>query len=254
MGIQGKLKELINGVLGFAGIRLVRNDLPRSSDVAGGLRQIITHLDISVTFDVGANVGQYATELRNMGYRGRIVSFEPQPVAFAALSGKAMLDPQWMTRRLALGDQETEQELNISQNSVSSSFLPALTDIVEVEAGILQTGIEKVAITTLDKIYKEFIGPTDRVFLKIDAQGYEPQILAGAREFLGCCKAVQMEMALFPSYRGQKMFLEMIECMNESGFRLVHLERGFSDTRTGYLIEVDGVFVQINDLAPFRKD
>jgi FkbM family methyltransferase len=243
------LKTVVNGVLGFAGVRLVRNSLPPPSSEEAGLRQIIAQLDISVVFDVGANVGQYATGLRNMGYRGRIVSFEPQAIAFADLSRKATLDPEWVARRLALGDREAEQDLNISQNSVSSSFLPALTDIVEVEAGIAQTAVEKVWITTLDQVSKEFMDPSDRVFLKIDAQGYEPQILDGASEFLRCCKAVQMEMSLFPCYRGQKIFPEMIECMSENGFRLVHLERGFWDSRTGYLFEVDGIFVRTEDLA-----
>src|SRR5215471_13906702 len=102
-GIPDLLKSLINGVLGFAGVRLVRT--PFSSDDAG-LRQMLTHLGISVVFDVGAHVGQYATRLRNIGYRGRIVSFEPQAAAFAELSEKAMLDPQWEVIRLALGDRE----------------------------------------------------------------------------------------------------------------------------------------------------
>jgi FkbM family methyltransferase len=250
-GIPYLLKNIINGVLGFAGVRLVRNNpapfvpSPFSADDAG-LRQMLTHLGISLVFDVGAHVGQYATRLRNIGYRGRIVSFEPQAGAFAVLSGKAMLDPSWEALHLALGDRDGEQDLNISQNSWSSSFLPVSTDILKVEASIAQIGVERVHVKTLDQVGDRLIASSDKVFLKIDAQGYESQILAGARVSLSRCRAVQIEMALSPSYQGQKLFPEMIEFMSGIGFRLAHLERGFWDARTGYLIEVDGVFVRTN--------
>src|SRR6266704_6474169 len=93
-GMLGLLKSLINGVLGFAGVRLVRNNSAPSNLSSfpsddPGLRQMLTHLGISVVFDVGAHVGQYATRLRNIGYRGRIISFEPQAAAVAVLSEKA---------------------------------------------------------------------------------------------------------------------------------------------------------------------
>ena len=32
--------------------------------------------------------------------------------------------------------------------------------------------------------------------------------------------------------------------MRKSGFELIHLERGFWDYRTGYLVETDGIFVR----------
>ena len=240
----GLLKTLINGVLGLAGVRLVRNSPPPLSADDAGLRGILEQLGISVVFDVGASVGQYGTRLRNIGYRGRIVSFEPQATAFSILSERTMLDTQWMAVCLALGDRETEEDLNISENSWSSSFLSVSTDILEVEPRIAAKGTEKVLIKTLDQIWTEFVGPSDNVFLKLDVQGYEPQILAGAQTSLSCCKAVQMEMALFQSYLGQKSLSEMMEIMSKRDFKLVHLERGFWDARTGYLIEVDGIFVR----------
>ncbi len=256
----GLLKSLINGVVGFAGVRLVRNNSAPSNLSSfpsddPGLRQMLTHLGISVVFDVGAHVGQYATRLRNIGYRGRIISFEPQAAAVAVLSEKAMLDPRWEVVRLALGDHDGDQDLNISQNSWSSSFLPVSTDILEVEAGIAKVGVERVPVKALDKVGNQFTAPSDNVFLKIDAHGYESQILTGAKVFLSRCRAVQIEMALFPSYQGQKLFPEMTEFMNGIGFRLAHLERGFWDARTGYLIEVDGVFVRTNYLGGvYRRD
>jgi hypothetical protein len=108
--------------------------------------------------------------------------------------------------------------------------------------------VETVPVKTLDQIYKRFVDPSDKVFLKVDAQGYEPNILTGARKLIDCCAAIQLEMALFSSYQCQKLLPEMMELMSDRGFALVHLERGFWDAFTGYLIEVDGIFLRTDKL------
>lgn len=243
-GAPDLLKAVVKSVLGRAGLRLARRDQPRLSPTDTALHQILVQLGISVVFDVGANVGQYATRLRELGYRGCIVSFEPQAAAFTVLAGRASRDPHWEALQLALGNRDGQAVLNVAANSMSSSFLTALPNIAEVEAGIAQVASERVQLSTLDRIYREFSSASDAVFLKIDAQGYEPNVLAGARELLSACAAVQMEMALFPSYRGQKLLPEMITSMSDRGFALVHLERGFWDSCSGYLIEADGIFVR----------
>jgi FkbM family methyltransferase len=245
-GLPDLLKKLINGILGLAGLRVVR--LPALSPDDAALRQILMQLGVSVVFDVGAHVGEYATRLRNIGYRSRIVSFEPQTAAFLVLAEKASRDAHWEAVRLALGDCVGEQDLNISANSVSSSFLPVEIEMLKLETGLAQTKVETVPVTTLDQIQHRFVSPSDEGFLKIDAQGYEPNILLGADAFLARCRAVQLEMALFPSYHQQKNMVEMIEFMEAKGFKLVHLASGFTDVVSGFLIELDGIFVREDNL------
>src|SRR5271166_2750310 len=72
------VKAAINGMLGLAGLRLVRNNIVCLSQTDAALRQILMQLGISVVFDVGAHVGGYGSRLRALGYRGRIISFEPR--------------------------------------------------------------------------------------------------------------------------------------------------------------------------------
>jgi FkbM family methyltransferase len=232
-------------VLGLADLRLVRGALT-NEDTA--LRQILKQLAVTVVFDVGANLGQYAERLRNLGYRGRIISFEPQFAAFSVLRNKAALDPRWDAVCLALGDQELDQDLNVSQNSVSSSLLPVAPQVLNVEPTIVTVTTERVSVQRLDQVYKPFVHPSDRIFLKLDVQGYEPNVLMGASEFLPFCTGIQVEMALFPSYQGQKLFFEMSGLIAQKGFQLIHLERGAWDARTGYLREVDGIFVRADEL------
>jgi len=195
--IPALLKRLINGTLGLAGLRLVRNAPPATTAADVALRQMLSQLGITMVFDVGAHIGEYAARLRHIGYRGRIISFEPQAAAFAVLATKAIGDPLWNAERAALANRVGEQELNISANSVSSSFLRVAAEMVEIETGLAQTKAETVPVTTLDHVQHRFVGLSDRVFLKIDAQGYEPNILMGGDVFLTRCRSVQIEMALF---------------------------------------------------------
>ena len=239
------LKRMVNGALGCVGLRLVRTDSHQGTTADLGLRQILDRLKVSMVFDVGAHIGEYATRLRQIGYQARIISFEPRADAFSELSARAMSDPNWEVQRLALGDREGEQLLNISRNLVSSSFLPTLPNILTVEPAIAGIGTERVKVEVLDRIYRNLTDPSElKIFLKIDAQGYEPAVLAGAREFLSYCVAVQLELALLPSYQSQTLLPEMIGLMRKKGFELVYLERGFWDERTGYLVEADGIFVR----------
>jgi FkbM family methyltransferase len=76
---------------------------------------MLSQLGITMVFDVGAHIGhigEYATRLRHIGYRGRIISFEPQAAAFAVLANKAIGDPLWNAERLALGNRVGELAQN----------------------------------------------------------------------------------------------------------------------------------------------
>src|SRR5208283_1498941 len=79
---------------------------------------------IDTVLDVGANVGQFALALRAHGYKRRILSFEPLSDAFAQLSARARMDHDWECIQSAIGDCEGEADINVAQNSFSSSILP----------------------------------------------------------------------------------------------------------------------------------
>ena len=83
--------------------------------------------EVNLVFDIGANAGQFAQSLRELGYRGRIVSFEPQSEAREQLERAASVDPLWeVAPKAAIGPEDGEIELNLAANSISSSLLPML--------------------------------------------------------------------------------------------------------------------------------
>ena len=240
-GILGLGRRAINAGLSLVGLRLIR--ISRKQAHESKRANLLRNLDISVVFDVGANRGDYALGLRQLGYRGKIVSFEPQKAAFAALTAAAAKDPNWVAVNAALGEAKCERSLNVSRNSYSSSFLDVSAEILTIEKGIEPVAQETVNVLTLDEIWSAYASRADRILLKLDVQGFEGAVLAGAKTFLTSCLALQIELALFPSYIGQKLLPEMLARLSAHGFRVVFLEDGFSDPSTGYVLEVDGIFV-----------
>lgn len=96
-----------------------------SNQIARRIKILETE-NINLALDVGANIGQYAQELREIGYSDKIVSFEPLSSAYKSLNINSKKDPLWETHNLALGSKKGEEEINVAGNSQSSSILEML--------------------------------------------------------------------------------------------------------------------------------
>jgi FkbM family methyltransferase len=199
---------------------------------------------ITLVLDVGANAGQYSQRLRDSGYTGRIVSFEPASASFALLERRARDDPGWEPRRVALGDEDGEAEFNLAANTYSSSLLPMRSRHLDSDPHSGYVGAEAVPTARLESIWKELCAPTDRVWLKLDVQGYELHVLRGAESALEAVDVVQAEMALVPLYEGDVSWHDLVGWLQDHGLRLAGLEPGFEDPETGELLQADGIFVR----------
>ena len=206
--------------------------------------RLLQSREISLVLDVGANEGQYARQLRGLGYRGRIVSFEPLSDAFSALERAAAEDPLWECRRLALGSEDGGAEINVAGNSASSSLLEMKDRQLESAPEARYVGTERVDLARLDSIWPELRRDGDRVYLKLDVQGLELEVLKGAEQSLPAVSCVQAELSFVPLYEGAPDYLELIEHLRSRGFDLAGLEEGHDDRRTGEMLQADGIFVR----------
>jgi FkbM family methyltransferase len=200
-----------------------------------------------VVLDVGANAGLYASEIRSLGYRGRIVSFEPLSSAHAALAAAAAADPAWEAVRLALGDAPGEAALNVAGNSWSSSLRAMTGAHLRAAPESRYAGVETVEVETLDRVWDRFVRPGERVWLKVDTQGHETAVLDGAAAALARVRTVQLEMSPVRLYEGETLFAEMYARMEAAGFACVHLEPGLVDPATERLLSLDGYFHRIEE-------
>ena len=204
---------------------------------------VLARHGIDLVIDVGAADGGYGTTVRSFGYAGSIVSFEPQAAAFDRLLATIADDPRWTARRLALGPEPGEVTMNIASNSTSSSILPMLDSHVAAAPSVTYVGTETVAVARLDDEVRELLPLHESPFLKIDTQGFEREVLAGATATVAACVGLQLELSLVPLYEGGMLIDEAIGWAYDHGFHMVGLEQGYA-APTGEILQIDGVFVR----------
>jgi FkbM family methyltransferase len=213
---------------------------------AGRLAAMLSHHKVDIVLDIGANVGQFAWALRRAGYCGNIVSFEPLSDAHAALLEASRRDALWeIAPRTAIGENEGEIEIHISGNSVSSSILGMLDSHVSAAPTSNYVGTETAPICTIDSITGTYCPAEKCVFMKIDSQGYEPQILDGASELLQKALGVQMELSLVPLYEDQQLSDVLIERMHALGFTTWAIWPALFDPETGRMLQADITFFRM---------
>ncbi|MFN0316759.1 MAG: FkbM family methyltransferase, partial [Burkholderiales bacterium] len=200
------LKRATRRIMRAAGYDLV-SYRPLSHALARRAK-ILSHQRIDLILDVGANIGQYARQMREIGYAGRIVSFEPVTGAFAELRTAARHDPSWEAVNIALGDRDEEQEIRIAGNSQSSSLLDMLPEHLKAAPESAYSGSQWVPVRRLDGVFGQYCKDGERVFLKVDAQGFERRIMDGSAACLGRIQGVQLETSLVPLYRDETLFPE----------------------------------------------
>jgi len=231
------LKLSLRRVLRRADLDLTRGAY--ANRVAATLRAC----DIDALLDVGANVGQYAVMTRQAGFAGRMVSCEPLSGAFAELSRRAARDAGWTVVRSAVGRHVGETTINMAANSFSSSVLPMAQTHVVSAPGSGYVGAETVPMTTIQDLVVEHGLEPARTLLKIDTQGYEGEVLAGAGDLVTEFGALQLELSFVELYVGQPLFDELYQRVRDWGYRLQSIEPGFSDAN-GRLMQCDGLFVR----------
>jgi FkbM family methyltransferase len=200
---------------------------------------------VGLVLDVGANDGAFGERLRQSGYAGRILSFEPLDEVFDILQRKAAADPAWDAIRTAVGDRNGTADLNVSGMTVSSSLLPMEALHVDVAPQSTYRGRQTVPIRTLDALLNERPGgmPATPCYLKIDAQGYEGKVLDGAVATLRRAPVLELEISTRSLYEGSPLFPEMLARVTSLGYTLVSWEDVFVDDRTGFVLAADCIFV-----------
>jgi methyltransferase, FkbM family len=210
--------------------------------------EAIRSLGINVVVDVGANVGQYARELRAGGYRGRIISFEPVPDAYCTLA--AMASENHTCLEMGLGSFDGEAMMFITRKSVNSSFREPDPQLQTKVASAEVCAKHLVKVRKLDTILPSLINPGDRVYLKIDTQGFEKEVLMGAASSLSNVYAVEVELSLVRMYLGQALLPDVWNLLETAGFRPSWVERGFRDPVTNWLCQLDALFVRTDEGKP----
>jgi len=240
------LRELINGALASRGYRLAstRKELC-NRDLEADLRRLFAARPPRTIFDVGAFDGAYAEEYRRLFPKARIYSFEPNPDQAAVLAGKFPEGGAVTVAAAAVGAAAGTAVFHLNDFAQTNSLLPTAAAVAEAGIAVQMETRRRVEVpvVSLDGFCRER-GIAEIDFLKIDVQGAEKGVLAGAAGLLaaGAVGAVQAEISFASYYEGQTEFHEVGALLGAAGYRLYNFYNG-SVNPTGQLRFCDALFL-----------
>jgi len=216
------IREIATRILDRAGYAVVPKWRLEKLPMATYMRELFDLLKIGCVLDVGANVGQYRDFLRtHVGYQGQIISFEPIQKNATLLERRAESDSKWDIHPIALGDQNTELFLNVMEHDRFSSFLaPNNAPVPEFESINVIRERQMTKVRRLDDWASEEGCKYDlrRAYLKLDTQGFDINVLRGAKQLWPKIAAMQSEVSCLPIYEGSMPMPEAVRFFNEAGF------------------------------------
>lgn len=207
---------------------------------------ILKHYKIDCVLDVGANTGQFAEALYDFGYKNKVISFEPVKACHDVLKNRSKKNKNWtIAERCAIGEKDDMATINISDNTVFSSLLTIKDwhSTQKKESKITKT--EEVKLFKLDSVLPNYIDFSEnkRILLKIDTQGYEKQVLDGAKELLKNVVGIKIEIPLIPIYNNVGLsFYETIDFLKNHGFQPFSFNNEGVNLKTGRVNTIDGIF------------
>jgi hypothetical protein len=108
---------------------------------------------------------------------------------------------------------------------------------------------ERVRVETLQSVVARHYPRGDRLFLKIDAQGFEKPILESAGPELEKVVGMRIELALVRSYEGAPLMADMLSYLAGLGYRLCGIEEAWSNRATQEVYEVDATLFRTERVA-----
>ena len=162
--------------------------------------------EINLSLDIGANVGNY-TRLILQETNSKVISFEPLPDAYRELEVlKKDFKERLETFNIAISNENKIQELYYgSEKSEKASLMNNLEKLSFVgEANINKISVEVKKLDDLKDILKNQIID----FIKIDTEGYEFEVLDGAKHLLKehQPKFIQIEFNWHQLLKGQTLY------------------------------------------------
>jgi FkbM family methyltransferase len=173
-----------------------------------------------------------------------IHSFEPSPASFQRLSEAFGKDPRLVPHNVAVSEKSGRATFRVNRASVTNSLLESDRrgdnywgqNLLDTDSEI---SVQTVALD--DVCREEHIEHVD--ILKIDVQGAEYAVLAGAHDLLSkrSVDLIYLEMIIAPSYVGQRSYHYYLALLDSLGYELFDLFN--LGRRDGRLIQIDGIFV-----------
>jgi len=202
--------------------------LPRLESLSNGL-----------VVDIGANVGDWTASVLAVAPSATVVAVEPADGPRADLAVRFANDARVTIDDRAVADATGERAFHITEHSHNASLRIPREDMTDLYgSGWGVAGVTTVRTTTVD----DLVNGRDVALLKIDVQGGEREVLAGARRSLASTGAILIEVTFVSHYDGDATFPSLHEQMMEVDFELAGLSPPFM-SRRGTVLWCDACYV-----------
>jgi len=226
---------------------------PEAGVIDWGLAEVIRARGINCVIDVGGNRGHFAQRVRELGFTGRIVSFEPSPTTLPVIRAAAERDPGWTVRPVALSSEPGQAELHLHKEPQLDSMLEALPGLAGQLPIMTDEGTVTVTVSTLAAELPAIVAgiAEPRILLKSDTQGYDARVIRGAGPdgLPPAIAAVLVELAPQHLYSGQPEMTTVLGLIMSGGFSPVAFEPFFYAPDGLRIVELDALFMRAADDA-----
>lgn len=173
--------------------------------------------NIHTIIDIGANVGEFTMIFAELFPNATVYAFEPLPNCYSKLISRSSGNSRIKSYNIGVGDKKCTMDINQSSWHPASSFR---------KMGDLHKGnyphsagskAVSVRVDTLDSIFTD-IELEDNIFIKMDVQGFEDEVIKGGADIFKRAKVVVVECSFKELYEDEPKFHGIYSLLYNLGF------------------------------------
>lgn len=193
--------------------------------------------------DVGGNTGFWSEDFLTVFPNTKIIAFEPISALFSEYQNRFRLNANVKVFQAALSDAPGEADIHVARGTGCSSLKMYADTQKDLNIEFVRT--EKVKLDILDNCGIEaYRSQVSKVLLKVDVQGFEVEVLSGARGSLNAVDIVIIECSFAHEYKNTPpSFSPVCKFLLEFGFYPV-IFKDFGRQLSPYAWERDVIFVR----------
>lgn len=255
------MKKLLQKLINIFGYKVSKIKTIEKHDL-DKIIKFINNKEKSIIFDVGANKGQSIKRFKKIYKDSVIHSFEPGGIECDKIKSKYGNDKNVFINNVGVGEKKESLEFNINANTTHSSFKQLLENTTWIKKRSKVQNIKDDKYTVSKEI-KQIISLDDYALenkinlidvLKIDTQGYEDKVIAGAKNLIkgNKIKIIQIEIIFSEIYENPLNIYDIEKFLIPNGYKLF----GFSNAGSlvsHYIFQSDFIYVSRDTYEEFKK-
>ena len=230
-------KKIIKKIFQIIGIKISKYR-PENNPLS-----FVKNYNITTVLDIGANIGEFSKEIREILEKTKIYSFEPIKDCFDKLNETMRGDENFQSFNFGLGECDCVIQINKNEYRPSSSIKQMSNNHIISFPHTKNSIKENIIIKKLDDFINK-LEITENILTKIDVQGYEREVISGGLETIKKSKVLIIENSFVELYKDQFLFDKIYSKLKEIGFLYYGAIGSKKDPVSGLNLFEDSVFIK----------